>query len=1098
MKLTIFLLLISAVSVLASKTYSQTKTLSLNMDKATVREVLEEIEEQSEFYFMYSEKVIDVKREVSVDINNEKIGTTLNLLFDGTNVDYTIKDRIIVLTTPEVFSEKSKAEFQQNTVSGTVTDESGQPLPGVTVVVKGTTQGTVTNADGDYSLTNVPEDATLQFSFVGMLTQEILVGNRTEIDVTLVMDAIGLEEVVAIGYGTEKKGNLAGSVSSVKAEKLTVAPIVSTANAMGGLLPGLVSKQTSGMPGFDAADISIRGFGGALVIVDGIESSFNNIDPSQIETISILKDGAASIYGARAGNGVILVTTKRGNIQKPTITINSSFTLQGATYMLDPASSGQRSEMEREAWLQAGNPEETAPWTSEQVQKFYDGSDPIYPNTDWYEEVFRDWAPQQKHNMSVRGGSEKIKYYGFFGYTNQETMIKTSGGEYSRYNLQSNIDASITDDLSMQIDISMNIEDRSFPFRGMRTDGYMWQDLWGTLPYYPAKLSDPSKISWGGIDVGGIHVTSNKNISGYDDTKSENYKGTISLDYKFRGINGLSLKALVNYNKSTDFFKAFNKPSTWYTEPSTGIFMEAGSAGSTQLTQGYSKSSILTQQYYLNYDNIIGQIHALSAKLIYESTDYKGEFLSAFRDKFLTAAIDQIFAGSTSGLSNNGYANEMGRKSVIGRINYRFKDKYIMEGIMRADASAKFPKEKQWGYFPSLSLGWVLSEESFLNNSKILDNLKARVSYGESGNDAVGNFQYLSGYNYGATYLLGEGPKQGLTSTGLANPNLTWERMNISNFGVEFSLLKRKVYGEADIFYRQREGIPATRILSLASSFGASLPPENINSLNDRGFELMIGTAGEINDLSYNFSANLSWSRAKWDHFEEPEFTDPDQERLSKRSGEWTDRTFGYQADGVFTSMEEINSLEFEYEQGNQTLRPGDFKYIDTNGDGTLNWMDQVLIGKGSQPHWMMGFNANLKYNNFDFSALFQGAFGYNTYVDLGDMTKQKYELRWTEEENDPNSYVARLGGAGSNGYIKDTHYQNTVYLRLKTASLGYSLPERWLVPVGLEKVRFYLAGTNLLTFSSLSKYNIDPEAPNVGRYYPQQRTISFGVNISL
>jgi TonB-linked SusC/RagA family outer membrane protein len=420
---------------------------------------------------------------------------------------------------------------------------------------------------------------------------------------------------------------------------------------------------------------------------------------------------------------------------------------------------------------------------------------------------------------------------------------------------------------------------------------------------------------------------------------------------------------------------------------------------------------------------------------------------------------------------------------------------------MRADASAKFSSGSRWGYFPSVSLGWRLTEEGFMKDHSSLDDLKFRLSYGSSGNDNIGNFQYLAGYELGSNYIIGGGVQKGITSKGVANPDLTWEKIKIYNGGIDFSLLQRRLYGSADVFYRERNGMLATRAVSLPSTFGARLPLENLNSQNNRGFELNVGTAGKLNDLKYDVSFNLSWSRSKWSHYEEPVYTDPDQIRLYTVSGRWTDYTFGYVSDGLFTSQEEINSLGFDQDlQGNKTLKPGDIKYKDVNGDKKLDWRDQVEIGKGTYPHWMTGTNINLDYKNFDFSALFQGAFGYYTNVQLPWLSETYYQLRWTSQNNNPNALIPRLGGAATN-YLFSTHsYKKAGYLRLKNASLGYNISGSLLQKINVSKVRLYVAGTNMLTFDKLKKYDIDPEAPsgNGGLYYPQQRTFSLGAIISL
>ncbi len=1105
MKLTTFLLLFAVIQTLGFESFSQGTKLSLNFKSTSLKEVLSSIEDKTEFYFLYSSKVIDVDRKIDVDVKGKSISEVLDQILKDTDIEYVFKDRQILL------SSKSNHDYlfgnaqQQKSVSGKVTESSGKPLPGVTVVIKGSTTGIVTDENGNFIFTKIPADATLVFSFVGMKTQELLITGKSSLNVVMVEETVGIEEVVAVGYGTQKKQTITGSVASVKGEQLVSTPVANATNTLAGRLPGLISLQSSGRPGADAAALSIRGFGSALTIVDGVESNFANIDPNIIESISILKDGAASIYGARAGNGVILITTKRGNIQKPTIGFSSSYTVQGITTMPTPVSSGQYTEMISEEWLQSGKPAETVPYTPAQIQKYYEHADPyLYPNTNWYNELIRKWAPQQQHNVSVRGGSERIKYYGFIGYMNQESIWKKSGGDYSRYNLQSNIDAKITDQLSFQLDFSSIYEERRFPTVGQDPGaGSIWEHFWSNLPIYPASLPDPSKVPYAGGDAG-VNALSNSQLIGYSNSDSQNIKGTVALTYDIKWIKGLSAKAWVNYNQDYVSAKNFTKPVKFYTyDPASEIYNLVGTVGGTkaQLAQSKNQGRTITEQFSLNYNRIFNTVHRVDLLMLYESIDYKTDFISASRINFLSSTIDQMFGGSTTDMSNNGSAEEMGRKSYVGRFNYSFNNKYLLESTIRADASAKFSPDNRWGYFPSVSVGWVASEEKFMDWAGNLDNLKIRASYGESGNDAVGSFQYLSGYAYGRTYILGSDPQQGLISTGLANPGLTWEKIKIYDAGSDFSFWKRKLYGEFDVFFRERKGIPATRITTLPSSFGASLPAENINSLNDRGFELKVGSSGNRGDFYWDVDANASWSRSKWDHYEEPEYSDPDQDRIYKKSGRWTDIAYGYLSDGLFTSQQEINNLGFDEDgQGNTTLRPGDVRYKDINGDKKLDWKDQVVIGKGSVPHWMLGLNINLRYKNLDFSTLLQGAMGYYNYITLIRNTVEAYDNRWTSENNNPNALVPRLGGAATNGLTSDYYYRKAGYLRLKSISLGYNLPQRWLSSLKFTKARVYIAGSNMFTFDKLKKYATDPEAPSSfsGRYYPQQKTITVGINLSL
>jgi TonB-linked SusC/RagA family outer membrane protein len=1108
MKLTLFVVLISAIQIFAKDAYSQNTQFSLKKENTAIEAILGAIENQSEFYFLYNGKLVDVTQKVSINVENQVLEKTLNELFKNTDIAYKIYDRQVVLS-PKANADLSQ---QQKSVTGKVTDSLGGPLPGVSVVVKGTTTGVITDFDGKYSISNIPENTTLQFSFVGMKAQEVAVGNNSYINVRLEEETIGIEEVVAVGYGTQKRGNLTGSVSSIKSEKLTIAPIANVTNSLAGQMPGLITKQGSGQPGSDGASLSIRGFDSPLVIVDGIQSDFSYLDASQIESVSILKDGSASIYGARAGNGVILVTTKRGQNQKPTITLNSSFTMQGSTKLIRPMSSGERAEWAREMHINAGLPISSVPYTEEDVKKYFEGTDPNYLNSDWFGAAIRSWAPQQNHDLSIRGGSEKIKYYGHFGYNDQETIIKNDGGDFKRYNVQSNIDANITDNLKISVDLSMNNSNSYSPSMGLGNGSNLWTALYWSESRYPITLPDPKYQSYAGNQNGNIFAGTSTKIGGYNDNKTRRMREGITLTYDFKKIKGLQAKASVNFLETSVEGKSFMTRNDFYTYDSKSqkYTKVMSSSSPTTLSQSSSHASDLTIQYSLSYDRTFNQVHHLTALALFESVDSKSNYFSAGRQGFLSNSIDQLFAGNNQTASNNGSASEMGRSSWINRLNYSFRDRYLIETILRYDASAKFPSKSRWGLFPSVSLGWIMSQENFMKSFNSVDNLKLRASYGQSGNDAVGNFQYLTGYAFGGAYMVGDNNIMGIYSTGLANPSLTWEKISISNIGLDFSFLKRKIYGTAEAFYRLREGIPATRITSLPNTFGASLPPENLNSIDTRGFEFLIGTSGKSGDFSYDVSGNISWSRSKWVKYEEPEYTDPDQKRIYQLTGQWTDRRIGYLSDGLFTSQAEINALPYVYKDlnSNSTLRPGDVKYLDTNNDKVLDWKDQQVIGEGSMPHWMYGVNTTFHYKNFDLTALFQGAFGFTSNIALDqkgsdDRLVQSvllYDNRWTEATNNPNAKVPRPGGSSTNMLYSDYRNHSVSYLRLRSASLGYDIPNNLLTKVGFSKSRIYLAGTNLFTLSSVNKYGIDPEMQDgikVGNYYPQQRTLSLGINLS-
>lgn len=1101
MKITLTLAFVSIFSMFAGNIHSQNARITFTKNNATLESVLNEIENQTDYLFIINSN-IDTHQKVSVRADDTPVSKVLDELFHDTEVHYTMEGSHIVL------SNKPQPAILQQTrkITGRILDENGEPLIGVSVMLKGTSNGTITNIDGDYTLSgDITDKSVLEVTYIGMKKQEITVGNRTRINITMISDNEMLDEVIVVGYGTQRKGNLTGSVSAIKSEKLTIAPIGNVTNALAGQLPGLIVKQTSGIPGSDGSTLRIRGFDAPLVIVDGIEGDFNNIDASQIESISILKDGAASIYGARAGNGVILVTTKRGIDSKPVISLNTSFTLQGQTNVIKPGSSGQRAEWLREEHINKGLPIEQVPYTEEQIQKYYNGTDPNYLNSDWYDAVIRDWAPQQNHNLSIRGGSNKIKYYGYIGYNDQETIVKTGGGSYKRYNVQSNIDAKITDRLSFTLDMLLTKENQFFPTVG---SGFGHSNFWSIIydsdPRYPIYLPDRSKLSYGGLSYGNALFASNTNLGGYSDTDKNRIRANGGLIYEFKYVKGLKAKMSISYDTYNQNYKYFNKQGKFYSyniDSDTYTF-ERASQDPTGVTEVFGRGYSLTQQYSLQYERLFKEKHRVSALALFETIDYNDKNVETGRTGFMSTILDQLFAGNGTTSFNNGWESEMGRASWVGRINYSYMDKYLIETILRADASAKFPKNSRWGYFPSVSLGWVLSQESFMKSLKAIDNIKLRASYGESGNDNVGSFKYLAGYAFDGSYKIGDEIKSGLYAVGLANPILTWETMKIYNGGIDLSFFNRKLYGTVDAFYRVRDGIPGSRSVSLPSSFGAELPLENLNSIDTRGWELNLGTSGNFGNFMYDISGNLSWARSKWRKYDEPIYSDPDQERIYKREDRWTDVRYGYISEGLFTSQAEIEALDFTYKDlnGNSSLRPGDIKYVDLNGDKVLDWKDQKEIGKGTLPTWTYGFNMNFKYHGFDLSALFQGAFGYTTYIDLTKAASTlKYDNRWTEKENNPNSLVARPGGASTNKYYSDFNNHSTAYLRLKNLSIGYELPKGLVSKAGIQQLRIYIAGTNLFTLSSLHKYGVDPEVPegSPAYYYPQQRTLSVGLNLS-
>lgn len=1110
MRLITILLFAITFCLQANTTHSQNVKVNLNAENATLMDIFREIEKQSEYRFFYKNAVLNSQVKLNFKTENKELADVLDLLFANTDINYKLVDKYIVITTKEETEVPGLLQGPvKRQISGMVVDEQGEPVIGANIVEKGISNGVITDINGAFSL-YVNEEAVIEISYIGYIRQEVRVADKTFFNIILKEDTQSLEEVVVVGYGTQKKLNLTGAVSSVKSDVLVKSPAANTINTLAGRLPGLVMKQTSGQPGFDGASINIRNFGNALVIVDGVEQSFANINPTEIESISILKDASAAIYGARAGNGVILVTTKRGAMGKPVISINSSITGQSYTNFPEPVNAGQYATLYREVQINSGIPEEQLLYTKEDIAKYFAGNDPQYPNTDWMDVIMRKWSPQHQHNVSVAGGGDKFKYYTFLGYLDQAGMFEGGNTGYNRYNVRSNIDIDITSQFSVSLDLSV-IKEYTQQSSRPATDVWFWMDFYDSKPTAHSSFPDKSKVPHIGPGPYNAIINTHANLGGYDKRYKNTLNGAITLNYKVKQVEGLSAKVRVNYYQSMQERKVWRKQSeVWDYDYESDTYTLFGKSEPTQLTQSYLNNQNITGQFSVHYDRTFNNTHAINGLLLFEVIDYADNNFSAFRQHYITSAIDQLFAGGASDQLADGSAYKSGRISYVARLNYGYKGKYLAEGTLRYDGSPNFPKSKRWGAFPSISLGWRLSEESFIKDNLLwLNNLKLRGGISQTGFDAVSAYQYLTGFKFSGYYVVNGKEESALVSTGLANKNITWETLTLSNIGLDFSVYNNKFYGEFDVFRRLRDDMLGKRNASLPNTFGASLPDENINSQVTKGFEALLGYRGRAGDFKYDISGNISYSRSKWKHFDEVEYTDPDEIRIHKRTGRWTDISFGYKTDGLFTSQSEIDNLPYDMDgQKNSTLSPGDIKILDINNDGVVDWRDTEVINNGGTPHWMYGINIAMDYKRFDLSMLLQGAANYTLQLQPGNINidsertpyKVIWEERWTPENNDKNAIIPRQKfGQLTNNWNSDYWNRDASYLRLKNITLGYSFAPALLSKAKIEQLRVYLTGTNLFTISKLQKYGLDPESPDATRgwTYPIQKTVTLGLNIN-
>lgn len=1083
--------------------------VTLKTTNITLQDFFKQIEKQVNFTFVYRDILVDNTRDVNIDVTARPLDEVLNQVLAPRGLEYRINNKTIVILRKEIQGQVS-ATNDVFTLTGIINDEESVPLIGASIQVKGASSGTITDIDGNFSLPGVKVGDVLLVSYIGYFQEEIKVNNRNRLLVTMKEDTQRLDEVVVVGYGEQKKVNLTGAVATVRNQELVKAPVASTTNALVGRLPGLVAKQRSGQPGYDGADINIRNFGSALIIVDGVEQNFNNVDVNEIESISILKDASAAIYGARAGNGVILVTTKRGQLGKPVVTLNATLTGQNYTNFPEPVNAGQYATLYREAQINSGIAPEHAKYSEDDITKFFAGNDPRYPNTNWYKVIMRDLALQQQYNLTIRGGAENVKYYTFLGFLSQDGMFKGGNTGYERFNVRSNLDINVTKDLTMSLDLS-GIKDNIQQSNRPASEEWFWMDFFDSQPTAPSSYPDPTKIPHIGPGPFNAIINTHEDLGGYRKIYKTSLNGALTLDYKIRPVPGLSAKLKLSYFQIMEEQKDWTKLNEyWDYDYDTDKYTLYGKSNPTELKQQFYKNQTITGQFSLNYDRVFNQAHNVSGLLLFEAIDYSNARFSAFRESYITTAIDQLFAGGTANQQADGSAFASGRISYVGRLNYGYKGKYLAEVTARYDGSPNFPENKRWGFFPSLSLGWRMSEESFIKDKvDWIDNLKLRGGISQTGFDAVGAYQYLTGYQFSGYNVVGGKEMPGLVTRGLPNKNITWETMTLYNLGLDFSFWNQKLYSEIDVFYRVREDMLGKRTASLPNTFGAGLPDENINSQTARGFEVSLGTRGKLGELVYDINGNVSWARSKWKHYDEPDYTDPDDIRLNKKSGNWVDKFNTYVSDGLFTSQEEIDNLPYDMDgNGNKSLSPGDIKIIDLNKDGKIDWRDSKEIGSGGTPHIIYGLNLNLEYKGFDFSVLFQGAADYYVQLIPGNINidgirtpfKVIWEERWTPDNNDRDAIIPRQKlGQHTNNWMSDYWYKNASYVRLKNLNLGYTFRKDVVKRIGLEHLRLFVVGTNLFTINPLRKYGLDPESPDATRgwSYPVTRTVSFGLNVS-
>jgi TonB-linked SusC/RagA family outer membrane protein len=1008
----------------------------------------------------------------------------------------------------------------QKTIKGKVTDAKGEPLPGATILVKGTKNATNTDFDGNFTIEVADSNSILVVSFTGFLTKEIAVTDAVDsMNIQLQEENQALNEVIVVGYGTQKKASSTGAIASLKGAVLTQNASANVSNGIAGRMSGVIANNRSGRPGDDSSTLLIRGFnsfgGGTspLVVVDGIpDRDLNRINPDDIESVTVLKDASAAIYGVRSANGVILVTTKRGKVSAPTIKFDGSYGIQQLSRMDEKVNSWQYMTYYNE--LNANNGT-TLPYAQSEIDKYKAGNDPNYTSTEWLKETYRKDAPQANLSISVNGGTEQVKYFFSGQYLNQESNLRESDEKYKQFNLRSNIDVNISSNLKVNLDIATRKEDRTYPAISI---GSIMHETVSTYPFIPAYWKNGLPSS--GVANGRNPILLSSSAAGYDKVINLIVNPKIGFDLKLPKITeGLSLNGYAAFDYNVRSQKKFTKPWDAYSYDKTNDSYN-NVKNSTAITSVLQDEQIINQNTYfikLAYDRKFDK-HGFNAFIGYEQTTTDKTQTTAYRRDLLSDQLDQIFTGSTVGQNATGSAYQDGRESYLGRLAYNYDNKYLAEVSARYNGSFNFPSSTRWGLFPAISAGWKISEESFFkDNIKGIDQLKIRASWGKMGNDdlseKIDDILYMNQYLFLTRYqLLSSMPKKpqqsytyfgsdytlnnGIYLSSTPNPNITWEVQDSKDIGFDISFLDNRLTATFDYFSNKRSDILTARNASVPLYTGLALPKENIGETVNRGTDWSVNFAQTKTEFKYNIGFNLTYAQSEVLFRDEA----PNIPEWQKSTGKAVDSWLVYQTNGIYRTQADVdNSPHFE------GAKPGDIWVKDTDKDGSITSNDKVRIPESATPKIAYGIPMRAEYKRVSIDLLWTGQ----------SMAKQMilsqaqgsivspptwlYDDRYTVDNPNSKYPVAFNDSDPRNNIDADFWLRDASFFRLKSLEISYVLPENILAKYGILNTRFYAGGTNLFSIDHMKKYNLDPETNNkTGVIYPQTRIFRIGLSIEL
>lgn len=1109
---------------------AQRGNVTLNLQNEEVRRFIRQVEKQTNYTFVYRNSVLNPKTKVTLVCKNWPLEKALSEVFSPFGIQYSFNNNTIVLhkkrdkngsskqKNAKLVDETEQTMPNMNKISGLVREADGTPIMGASIFVKGTKIGTVTNIRGEFSL-DVPANSTVLVSYLGFTTREVSVKGSSNLKITLNEDeAQSLNEVVVIGYGTQKKATVTGAIASVTTKDLVQTPQANISNMLVGKMPGLIAMQRSGAPGEDSSTLLIRGVStfsdntAPLVMIDGVERpNYNGLDPNEIETVSILKDASATaIYGVRGANGVILITTRKGKKGKPHLSYSGNVAIQSPTALPHYLNSADYCEMYNEALKNDAYTTGTTyvpRFTSDDIKLYRDGTDPImHPNTDWVGKFLRKASLRTQHNFNISGGTDRVKYFISAGYFHQGGMYKYTkidrhhdvNASDTRYNFRSNLDFDVTQDFKATVQLSTQINN-------IRTPGLGNSNLWKEISW-ATPLGTPGMVD--GKLVRLENTIDDENPwqallnNGYHDINANTINTTLRFEYDLSCLllKGLSIHASTSYDSYYNSKRlSIKKMQTFVPKrprkPNEIVLIPQNEGDTWGGGFEYSKNRKVYFEAGLHYNQKFGK-HETTALLLYNQSKY--------------------YAPSLAYHVPNAY------QGIVGRVTYGYANRYLAEFNMGYNGTENFAKGRRFGFFPAVSAGWVLSEEPFFPKNDYLVYMKFRATYGEVGNDKIGGDRFLylpsvygntsgtlSGYNFGSS----SNPvySQMVAEKRLGNPLLTWEKARKLNLGVDVNFFKNHLTVSFDYFKERRNNILSNRN-SAPMLIGATLPAYNMGEMENSGFEFDINYRNKIRDFNYWGRFNYSFARNKILFQDEV----PEKYAYQMRTGRRVGQFYGLLFDGFYNSWEEINALDRPVSSwNNNRLQPGDMRYVDVNKDGKIDMYDMVPIGYSPTPEIIYGFSFGGSWRGFDFSALFQGAdhvsikyFGRALwpFINAHNSAKTLILERWTQEryENGEPINFPRLSMSPSRD--TDNNYQdsnfwirNARYLRLKNVEIGYTLRKNQLKALGLESLRLYVSGTNLFTWTNV--IDLDPEAPSKGgnteiNTYPLQKIYNIGLNI--